>query len=495
MTAQTGNLYGQLNPWTDDDLARIHKASLRILERTGVQVQHDEVLDILENSDAVVDRDRRVVRFPGDVVEDRMRNSPGSWDRRKGGPGRFSVSVDSGGDKIWDYRTRRPRPSEPRDLVDVPRVVQAMDNIDEAGNLVRLAEIPPNVEDLILYRHMWNHTEKRGGGGLGRSPACVFGLSPRTVDYLCQMLAVKIAANPAEEREPELSFFMGIASPLRYGHDVLDMALYMLGLNQAVGIGGNCVAGIQAPITPAADIVLDHAERLAGLCIVTSIRRDARFYFCNHAYSLDMQGGDVAHGSPEMTLQALLGQKLLNYCGFQLVVNHPILDTGAHAPDAQAAAEKMMYMLLTALGGAKGIGGAGGLKEHLCYEQIVIDNEIAGYVRQLLKGAAVNDETLALDEIERLGIGGDFLTSDTTMKFLRECYYAPRLFYRKRRSEWLSDGGKDTLERAHEKVESILARDTPRFLGDDQLGAIDEIIRKACRELSPGWDPNPLLNL
>ena len=349
------------------------------------------------------------------------------------------MSADSGGDKIWDYRTRRPRPTEPRDLVDVPRLVQALGNIDEAGNLVRLAEIPPNVEDLILYRHMWNHTEKKGGGGLGRCPACVFGLSPRTVDYLCQMLAVKIGDARAD-REPELSFFMGAASPLRFGHDVLDMALYALRLGQAVGIGGNCVAGIQSPITPAANIAVDHAERLAGLCIVTSIRGDARFYFCNHTYSLDMQGGDVAHGSPEMTLQALLGQKLLEHCGFQLVVNHPILDTSAHTPDAQAAAEKMLYMLLTALGGAKGIGGAGGLKENLCYEQLVIDNEIAGYVRHLLKGATINEETIALDEIERQGIGGNFLTCDTTLKFLRECYYAPRLFYRTRMSEWLGDG-------------------------------------------------------
>ena len=53
MTAQTGRLFGQLNPWTDDDLARIHRASLRILERTGVLVEHDGVLDILEATDAV----------------------------------------------------------------------------------------------------------------------------------------------------------------------------------------------------------------------------------------------------------------------------------------------------------------------------------------------------------------------------------------------------------------------------------------------------------
>jgi trimethylamine---corrinoid protein Co-methyltransferase len=159
------------------------------------------------------------------------------------------------------------------------------------------------------------------------------------------------------------------------------------------------------------------------------------------------------------------------------------------------AAEKMMYMLLTALGGAKGIGGAGQLKEAFCYEQLVIDNEIAGYVKQLIRGACISDETIAVEEIERQGIGGNFLACDATLKFLRECYYAPQLFYRRRLSEWLGDGAKDTLQRAHEKVEAILARQTPRFLTDDQLVAIDEIIRRACRELAPGWDPTPLLRL
>ena len=100
-----------------------------------------------------------------------------------------------------------------------------------------------------------------------------------------------------------------------------------------------------------------------------------------------------------------------------------------------------------------------------------------------------------MDEIERQGIGGNFLTCDTTLKFLRECYYAPQLFYRKRMSEWLGEGAKDTLQRAHEKVQAILARETPRFLADDQLEAMDEIIRRACCELAPDWDPTPLLDL
>ena len=486
-------LHGQLDPWDAKDLEKIHQAALTILEKTGVYVGSDTVLDILEATDARVDRDKQVVRFPKAMVAERMHNAPGSWDRAPVPPGEFMVSADGGTYFAWEWSTRGARPATPRDLIDVPRVVQALGNIDESGNLIYTSDIPPDLRDLIVYRHMWNHTEKKGGGGLGRCPSCNHALSPRTFDYLCDMLAVKIG-NDAMQKDPEFSFFMGVASPLRWGQDVLEMALHTVKRGQVVGIGGNCVCGIQSPITPASNIAIDHAERLSGLCIVTSISPNARFYFCNHTYLLDMHSADIASGSPEQTLQALLGEKLLEHCGFRLVVLHPILDTGAHSPDAQAAAEKTMYMLLTALGGARGIGGAGLLKETFCYEQLVIDNEIAGYIKHLVKGASITDATLAVDAIVEGGIGANFLASGPTLEFLRECYYSPQLFYRKRMSEWLREGANDALERAHGKVEEILSSETPKFLTDDQLAAADEIIEKARRELAPEWDATPYLD-
>jgi len=489
-----GKLYGALNPWKPEELEKIHQASLGILENTGVFVDNDDVLNILEGTDAQVDRDKKIVKFPGAMVQARMLNAPGSWDRTSGNLAEFSVSVDCGAYNIWDYATRSARPTSIRDYVDVPRLVQALEHVDAAGNLVYSVDVPPAVGDMIAYRHMWAHTQKKGGGGLGRCPSCCHALLPKSFDYLCEMLAVKTGKEKMPT-VPEFSFFMGSASPLRFGHDVLDMAMHSIRRGQVVGIGGNCNCGVQSPITAASNIAVDHAERLAGMCIVTSIQADAKFYFCNHTYFLDMRSADIASGSPEQTLLALLGKKVLEHCGFQLVVNHPIMDVGAHTPDGQAAAEKMMYALLTALGGARGIGGAGQLKEDFCYEQLVIDNEIAGYVKHLVKGAEITNETIALETIKERGVGANFLDCATTIDHLREVYYPPTLFCRKRRSEWLRDGGKDLLVRAHERVADLLSRDTPVFLTGEQLTAMDEIIVKACAELADGWDPKPYLNV
>ena len=254
---------------------------------------------------------------------------------------------------------------------------------------------------------------------------------------------------------------------------------------QLIGIGSNVICGIQSPITPAANIALENAERLAGLCIVKAIDPNAPVFFCNHSYQLDLATGDIASGSPEQTLLPFLGQKLLEYYGFHLMVNHPVLDVGSHTPDQQAAAEKMMYMLLTALGGSKGIGGVGQLKEVFCYEQAIIDNEIAGYVKHLLKGLTIDEESLAVDLIVAQGAGGNFIDADHTLRHMRECFHQPRVFYRRRMSEWLESDGRTALERAHQRVNEILASEPTRYLTEEQESAMDKVIERARREFAP----------
>jgi len=131
-----GTLHGRLAPWSSQDLERIHQAGLKVLEETGVQVESEGILDLLEATDAAVDKHTHVVRFPAGMVQERMSNCPGCWDLAPLVPGEFSVTADCGSNKVWDWDTRGPRPVTPRDLVDAARLAQALTNIDGAGCLV-----------------------------------------------------------------------------------------------------------------------------------------------------------------------------------------------------------------------------------------------------------------------------------------------------------------------------------------------------------------------
>ena len=53
---------------TDDQITKIHHASLEILQRVGVHIPHEEVLSLFADRGADVDRQGQKVKIPGDLV-------------------------------------------------------------------------------------------------------------------------------------------------------------------------------------------------------------------------------------------------------------------------------------------------------------------------------------------------------------------------------------------------------------------------------------------
>jgi trimethylamine--corrinoid protein Co-methyltransferase len=135
------SLYGTLRPFEDSQLRKIHEASLTILENAGAFIAHDEVLERLADAGYPVNKDQKLVRFPSDSVEQLLTGFSGDLNRTPRGE-TLSVSIDSGAQNIYDYDTGRPRPVTMRDLIDAPRVADALEHIDEAGTLVMVPDMP-----------------------------------------------------------------------------------------------------------------------------------------------------------------------------------------------------------------------------------------------------------------------------------------------------------------------------------------------------------------
>ena len=52
-------------------------------------------------------------------------------------------------------------------------------------------------------------------------------------------------------------------------------------------------------------------------------------------------------------------------------------------------------------------------------DNLVICNDVIGMARRLVRGITGNDDTLALDVIDKVGPGGHFLAEDHTYKYFR----------------------------------------------------------------------------
>ena len=76
-------------------------------------------------------------------------------------------------------------------------------------------------------------------------------------------------------------------------------------------------------------------------------------------------------------------------------------------------------------------------------------------VNQFMRGIPVNDDTLALDLIDKIGPEGHYLYEDHTLEYFKDVWYSD-LFDRTINEEWLAQGAKRFEERLREKTERVM---------------------------------------
>jgi len=115
----------------------------------------------------------------------------------------------------------------------------------------------------------------------------------------------------------------------------------------------------------------------------------------------------------------------------------------------------------------------------LDFGQLVVDNEIAKMVRKVLGGIPVNEDTLAVDVIRKVGAGGHYLMEEHTIKHMKTTQSSSKLFDRNSRSNWQTKGSTDLSTRATEEARFILKNHKPDPLPESTSKALKEIIEQA----------------
>lgn len=143
-----------------------------------------------------------------------------------------------------------------------------------------------------------------------------------------------------------------------------------------------------------------------------------------------------------------------------------------------------MTSLLPALAGSNILYGMGMLELGITfsYTQLLIDCEIVRMVKRVIQGIAVNDETLAVEVINAVGAGGNYLCQEHTVRHMRKEQSQARLIDRRMRTGWEELGSKDMAEKAQEEIFNILQNHKPTPLEPEVARQLQEIIQEAERE-------------
>ena len=464
----------QFRKMSDDQVERLHHASLEILDRTGVCLYHQEALDLLAKA-GVKAFDGNRVRIPPGLVEWALRAAPkrvvlcNRHGQRVMPLERHNTFFGPGSDcpYVIDPRTGERRPGQLRDVEDAARVCDALPNIDFLMSFCIAHDLDQTTYDRYQMRAMLMNSIKPILFVTTEFAGCLDGIA---------MAEAVAGGAEAMRQNPIAALYINVTSPLRHNEEALQKLLFMAEKGLPTTYTPMVLRGASGPITVAGAIALANAGELAGV-VLSQLKREGAPVLLTGGCSdmLDMRSMLDIYAAPENRVALLEVAHSYRMPIFGLAGC-----SDSKLPDEQAAAEAAFSLILESLGGAQLTHDVGYLEGGMCnsVEQIVICDELINYVKRFMAPLEVSDETLALDVIDQVGPFGDFLGTDHTRRHYKEDWY-PKLFDRRNHADWAAAGGKSLRQRAQEKVLGILDRYQPEPLPADVQRRLDEIVAQA----------------
>jgi trimethylamine--corrinoid protein Co-methyltransferase len=472
---------------------------LDILEKTGIKIVNGEkVLKLLEKKGCTVDFKKETVFFSSSLVEESLKKalkvvtvySPrnSKYDYKMDGR---HIYFSTGGLCVntADLETGEWRSSTSDDVARIVRVTDALDSFASAGSLTASFDKPEYIRRFYDTVTRLNNTEKPAGVGVGTGDVGSPELFWELYDYSLEVVSVVAGGEEALRKRPLIGGGFLAMSPLQFHGLHVERALKLAELGFQCSVETMAQAGATAPVTLAGMLAVSNAEILGGLSLIHLASPCTEISASYGPAAFDMRYGQWAAGAPEESLLNAASVEIAKYYG--LTVDVMGVTTSAKTPGPQACYEVMMSGILPILVGADMVWGAGGLACLMTasLEELVIDDELIKAMLTTIRGVEVNDETLGLDVIKKVGPGGHYLAQKHTMDHFMKEQFIPELIDRSGYAEWKKNGEKSLVDRAREKVKKILKEHSVPPLDKDIQKELDSIIKRAEKEL-PKKFPN-----
>jgi trimethylamine--corrinoid protein Co-methyltransferase len=294
-------------------------------------------------------------------------------------------------------------------------------------------------------------------------------------------MATAVAGSEAElRRRPPLSLCAAADAPdaaIVFARAGLPVALVLApaapGRPAAAAAAGAAGSASPAPSDLVAALVRHHAGVLAGCAAVQAAAPGAAFL-----YPADPAVAGLPAAGPTAAQFQLAAAQLAARLGLPLIATG--MRTGSHEPDWQACTQDAFASLCTTAAGADVTGGAGTLGAGATFglQQLVMDSEIFSWNAKIAAGIDVDEETIALDAVKQVGIGGNFLGQRHTRRHMKGVW-RPRLLDRSMWDAWVASGKEGAYEMATALVEMLLAQHEVVPLGDEAGGTLQRIVAES----------------
>lgn len=427
---------------TAGQIGLMKQKAIELVERVGLHVPHQGILDLLRQHDGVK-VENQIAKFRPELVEKALREARYPLPEYYGKE--WVISAGAHQPKMHDLDTGVLRGTTLKDLRELIKIGDALDTVGSAPCVP--LDVPIHLQEIQMHKVAWENSRRRANDMFEHDPKP----NVRIAEYVYEM-------SKAAERWFSLGLYM--VSPRSFDPRELEIIYRFLDKGVPMWAGTMPIAGVNAPITEKAGMLQAMFETLACLTMLNLINKKSYSYiqiidsFIVHPF--DMKYSTFVYGSAEDVRGTI--DKLAIHKQMNLPLVAKSLLTGAKEVDAQCAHEVGVFTMMAALAGCRTFRCAGLLSSAELYsaEKLVVDHEIVQYIRKTLEPEEFSDETLLSDEIAAIKPGETFLEHPSTFKFYKSHYWDPTLFTHSNLGQWQEMGSKSLYRYANERAKKLL---------------------------------------
>lgn len=448
-------MYDRMQELSRQDMERIHDASMDLLKTTGVAFNDKEALEIFKDNGFKVEG--TTVFFEESAVQKALETAPKRFTVHARNP---EKSVEIGEDDfvflpgygapfIMDAKGDE-RQATMEDYDNFCKLIQTSPYIDMNGwMMVEPADMPHQTVHLDLNLSNMLLCDKPFMGSPVSKKAALEGVK----------MAQILWGDKGNVMDKTVSVsLINSLSPLQFSDEMIGSLIALAQNNQACVVASLIMAGGSGPVTLGGVLALQNAEILAGITLAQLVRAGAPVVYGSTSSAMDMKTGALSIGAPELSKNIHLVAQMARFYNLPSRSGGGLTDS--LCTDAQAGVESALALYTASTSGINFILHACGILGSyiaMSFEKFLVDEELCGMIRNMIKPVAVTDEAIDLDIIKQVGIGGQYLTHPKTFKLCRTEFYMPSLMSRKNKDAWAKAGKQHIYQIAEDKVAQRLA--------------------------------------
>ena len=466
----------QIKVLDEDYKNKIFNEAKNILETQGVFVENEDAIELF-TMNGITRKDSRFF-IPSDIVDKCLSTVPNEiklFDRE--GNEHIDLKNDevhfdpgSAAILILDVNTGDIREALTEDFIRFSKVVEQLEHIEAQSTALVYNDVPKIAQDWHrLYIALSNCYKPVITGTFRKESFSIM----KEILLACRLSEKDLAKKP-------LAIFDACPSPpLKWSdlttQSVIDAASSMIP-SEFVSMP---LAGASAPMSLIGCITQHCAECLAGVVIAQLTKKGAPLVWGGSPAILDMKRGTTPMGAIE-TMMINLGDVEMGK--FLKMPTHAYMNlSDSKVPDAQAGFEGGMGALLAGLAGINMVSGPGMLdfESTQSIEKLVIDNEIVGMVKRLLRGIEDYGSPFASDILKDYDEKEELLSHPSTIKlFRKELFLTSPIIDRLSRDAWKKAGSKSTRKRAREQASKLIDKSSIKPINNILAKELEKIVSK-----------------